>query len=177
LKDRESDEVGESGHAAELAEGPFPGTGFTFDHGRGGEALEGVDEEGEKGERDEGREERRAVGPFGIGDGFAHRFGLVAIGGVGNGEAADEDFAGGEGQSKKEALFGSYQVNAELLTHCADDHLVLHCLPAYREKEITEEILELHSDTIFQQAENRLHAQKAVLARIDPIDSLLRTTL
>jgi ornithine carbamoyltransferase len=39
-------------------------------------------------------------------------------------------------------------------------------LPAYREKEITEEVLEAHADTIFQQAENRLHAQKAVLAQI-----------
>lgn len=79
---------------------------------------------------------------------------------------------GQEGQEEKEALFGAYQVNKELLKHAADGHLVLHCLPAYREKEITEEILELHADTIFQQAENRLHAQKAVLARIDPIDSL-----
>ncbi|MBR9761178.1 ornithine carbamoyltransferase [bacterium] len=82
---------------------------------------------------------------------------------------------GQEGQTEKEALFGSYQVNSELLTHCADNHIVLHCLPAYREKEITEEILELHADTIFQQAENRLHAQKAVLARIDSIDSLSHT--
>lgn len=79
---------------------------------------------------------------------------------------------GQEGQAEKEALFGNFQVNAELLSHCAPGHIVLHCLPAYREKEITEEILELHADTIFQQAENRLHAQKAVLARIDPYDSL-----
>ncbi|MFC4995129.1 ornithine carbamoyltransferase [Rubritalea tangerina] len=73
---------------------------------------------------------------------------------------------GQEGQAEKEALFGDYQVNAELLSHAADDHIVLHCLPAYREKEISEAILELHADTIFQQAENRLHAQKAVLAAI-----------
>lgn len=73
---------------------------------------------------------------------------------------------GQEGQAEKEALFGEYQVNAELLSNAADGHIVLHCLPAYREKEITEEILELHSDTIFQQAENRLHAQKAVLAAV-----------
>ncbi|MDB4569831.1 ornithine carbamoyltransferase [Akkermansiaceae bacterium] len=79
---------------------------------------------------------------------------------------------GQEGQLEKEALFGDFQVNAELLSHAASGHVVLHCLPAYREKEIAEEILELHSDTIFQQAENRLHAQKAVLARIDPYDSL-----
>lgn len=70
---------------------------------------------------------------------------------------------GQEGQTEKEALFGPYQVNAELLAHAAEGHIVLHCLPAYRGKEITEEVLEQHSETIFQQAENRLHAQKAVL--------------
>jgi len=73
---------------------------------------------------------------------------------------------GQEGQAEKEALFGDYQVNDALLSHSHEDHIVLHCLPAYREKEITESILELHADTIFQQAENRLHAQKAVLARV-----------
>ena len=79
---------------------------------------------------------------------------------------------GQEGQMEKEALFGDFQVNKELLSHCAEGHIVRHCLPAYREKEITEEVLELHSDTICQQAENRLHAQKAVLARVDPYDLL-----
>jgi ornithine carbamoyltransferase len=73
---------------------------------------------------------------------------------------------GQEDQSEKETLFGDYQVNVELLSHCAPDHMVLHCLPAYRGKEITEEVLEEHATTIFQQAENRLHAQKAVLATI-----------
>jgi len=73
---------------------------------------------------------------------------------------------GQEGQAEKEALFGDYQVNDSLLSHANEGHIVLHCLPAYREKEITEAVLEAHSDTIFQQAENRLHAQKAVLAKI-----------
>lgn len=73
---------------------------------------------------------------------------------------------GEEGQTKKEAAFGPYQVNSELLSSAANGHIVLHCLPAYREKEITEEVLESHADTIFQQAENRLHAQKAVLAAL-----------
>ncbi|MFT6182246.1 MAG: ornithine carbamoyltransferase [Paracoccaceae bacterium] len=73
---------------------------------------------------------------------------------------------GQEGQAEKEALFGDYQVNEELLTHCNEGHIVLHCLPAYREKEITEVVLEAHADTIFQQAENRLHAQKAILATL-----------
>ena len=73
---------------------------------------------------------------------------------------------GQEGQAEKEALFGDYQVNEELLSHCNKKHIVLHCLPAYREKEITETVLEAHADTIFQQAENRLHAQKAILATL-----------
>jgi ornithine carbamoyltransferase len=57
-------------------------------------------------------------------------------------------------------------VNARLLARAAPDHIVLHCLPAYRGKEISEEILELHADTIFQEAENRLHAQKAILVAL-----------
>ena len=73
---------------------------------------------------------------------------------------------GQEGQAEKEAAFGPYQVNADLLKNAAPGHVVFHCLPAYRGKEITEEVLELHADTIFQQAENRLHAQKAVLAAL-----------
>ena len=73
---------------------------------------------------------------------------------------------GQEGQNEKEALFGDYQVNAELLKNANENHIVLHCLPAYRGKEITEGTLENHADTIFQQAENRLHAQKAILAKI-----------
>ncbi|MGJ8695784.1 MAG: ornithine carbamoyltransferase [Verrucomicrobiaceae bacterium] len=79
---------------------------------------------------------------------------------------------GQEDQTEKEALFSEFQVNADLLSQSAPGHIVLHCLPAYRGKEIAADTLELHSDTIFQQAENRLHAQKAVLARIDPYDSL-----
>jgi len=70
---------------------------------------------------------------------------------------------GQEGQAEKEALFGQYQVNHDLLKHADDQAIVLHCLPAYREKEITEDVLEEFADIIFQQAENRLHAQKAVM--------------
>jgi ornithine carbamoyltransferase len=61
------------------------------------------------------------------------------------------------------AQLQGYQINAELLRQ-APEALVMHCLPAYRGKEITEEIFEEHAETIFQQAENRLHAQKAILA-------------
>jgi len=59
----------------------------------------------------------------------------------------------------------SYQINAALCA-IAPDALVMHCLPAYRGKEITAEVFEAHADTIFRQAENRLHAQKAILAQI-----------
>ena len=63
----------------------------------------------------------------------------------------------------KEKAFFPYQVNRELLTHAAPGHSVFHCLPAYRGYEITDETLEAHADAIFTEAENRLHAQKAVL--------------
>lgn len=67
-----------------------------------------------------------------------------------------------ESASRMDDLIG-YQINAALLKRTTRSSLVMHCLPAYREKEITNEILEAHAETIFQQSENRLHAQKAVL--------------
>jgi ornithine carbamoyltransferase len=73
---------------------------------------------------------------------------------------------GQEDQQEKEHEFAGFQVNAALLATAASGHIVLHCLPAYRGKEISEEILEQHASTIFQQAENRLHAQKAILVAI-----------
>lgn len=73
---------------------------------------------------------------------------------------------GQEDQKDKETEFAGFQVNSELLAAAAPGHIVLHCLPAYRGKEISEETLELHADTIFQQAENRLHAQKAILVAL-----------
>jgi ornithine carbamoyltransferase len=73
---------------------------------------------------------------------------------------------GQEDQKEKELEFAGFEVNAALLANAAPDHIVLHCLPAYRGKEISEEVLELHAGAIFQQAENRLHAQKAVLVAI-----------
>lgn len=63
----------------------------------------------------------------------------------------------------KEKAFFPYQVNAELLSVAAAGHSVFHCLPAYRGYEITEDVLEKHAKAIFTEAENRLHAQKAVL--------------
>ncbi len=63
----------------------------------------------------------------------------------------------------KEKAFFPYQVNAELLRLAAPGHSVFHCLPAYRGYEITDDVLESHAPIIFTEAENRLHAQKAVL--------------
>ena len=61
------------------------------------------------------------------------------------------------------AQFGRYQINDQVVKAAAPKAHVLHCLPAYRGKEITAEVFERHADAIFQQAENRLHAQKAVM--------------
>jgi ornithine carbamoyltransferase len=61
------------------------------------------------------------------------------------------------------AQLGGYQINAALLAKANPGALAMHCLPAYRGKEITDETLEAHADLIFTQAENRLHTQKAIL--------------
>ncbi|AGL19380.1 ornithine carbamoyltransferase [Actinoplanes sp. N902-109] len=60
--------------------------------------------------------------------------------------------------------FRPYQINQELLTRAAADAIVLHCLPAHRGEEITDEVLDGPQSAVFDQAENRLHAQKALLA-------------
>ncbi len=60
-------------------------------------------------------------------------------------------------------ILAPYQINAEVVSLAKPDVLVMHCLPAYIGKEITQEVFDAHADTIFDQAENRLHAQKAVL--------------
>ena len=65
------------------------------------------------------------------------------------------------------AQFGGYQINRAALDAAGGSPLVMHCLPAYRGKEITEEIFEAHAQTIFDQAENRLHTQKAILAALE----------
>jgi len=76
----------------------------------------------------------------------------------------------GKEAEKAERLkdLGGYQINAELVKLARPDALVMHCLPAYRGLEIDEATLEAHADTIFAEAENRLHTQKAI------IDWLLR---
>jgi ornithine carbamoyltransferase len=60
-------------------------------------------------------------------------------------------------------IFNGYQINATLVKLAKPGALVMHCLPAYRGKEIDAETFEKNADTIFTQAENRLHVQKSVL--------------
>jgi ornithine carbamoyltransferase len=64
----------------------------------------------------------------------------------------------------REAPFRPYALDSELLAHAKDDALVLHCLPAYRGKEIAAEVIDGPQSVVFDEAENRLHAQKALLA-------------
>lgn len=70
-----------------------------------------------------------------------------------------------EGADRIAALQG-HQIDSALVRLAKPGALVMHCLPAYREKEITDEVLEAHAETIFTQAENRLHAQKAILVEL-----------
>ena len=70
----------------------------------------------------------------------------------------------GEAEKRKKA-FDGYQVNAELMALAQPDAMIQHCLPAHRGEEITEEVFEAHADEIFEEAENRLHAQKAVMVK------------
>ena len=71
-----------------------------------------------------------------------------------------------EEKAKREKAFAGYQVNAEVMAVAKPDAMVLHCLPAHRGEEITADVFEAHADEIFEEAENRLHAQKAVLCKV-----------
>ena len=74
---------------------------------------------------------------------------------------------GQESETKKRQIaFKGYQVNSEIMKLANDDAIVLHCLPAHRGEEITVEIIEAHANVIFEEAENRLHAQKAILVKL-----------
>jgi len=70
-----------------------------------------------------------------------------------------------EAEIRKEK-FAGYQINEKVLSVAKPDCIVLHCLPAHKGEEITEEVFEAHAGEIFEQAENRLHAQKAVLVKV-----------
>lgn len=70
----------------------------------------------------------------------------------------------GEAETRK-SVFRSYQINDTVMRVAKEDAMVMHCLPAHREEEITAKVFEEHADEIFDEAENRLHAQKAVLVK------------
>jgi ornithine carbamoyltransferase len=63
-------------------------------------------------------------------------------------------------------IFQPYQINARLLANADNDAIVLHCLPAHRGEEITDEVIEGRQSKVWDQAENRLHAQKAILVSV-----------
>ena len=71
-----------------------------------------------------------------------------------------------EEKAEREKVFKDYQINDKVMEAAKDDAMVLHCLPAHREEEITAKVFEEHANEIFDEAENRLHAQKAVLVKL-----------
>ncbi|MDR3259573.1 MAG: ornithine carbamoyltransferase [Fusobacteriaceae bacterium] len=74
---------------------------------------------------------------------------------------------GQEEESKnRRDIFKGYQINDDVLSVAKKDAIVQHCLPAHREEEITNKVFEEHADEIFDEAENRIHAQKAVLVKL-----------
>ena len=66
-------------------------------------------------------------------------------------------------QKAREAAFSGYQVNAELMSRAAGDALYMHCLPAHRGEEISAELMDAADTVVWEEAENRLHAQKAIM--------------
>jgi ornithine carbamoyltransferase len=71
-----------------------------------------------------------------------------------------------EEREKRLKVFSEYQVNMRLLEGANEDVIVLHCLPAHRGEEITDEVIESSNSVIYDQSENRLHAQKAILLKL-----------
>ena len=67
---------------------------------------------------------------------------------------------------KRKIAFNGYQINDDIMAVAKADAMVQHCLPAHREEEITEKVFEAHANEIFEEAENRLHAQKAVMVKV-----------
>ena len=80
-------------------------------------------------------------------------------------------------KEERKKIFKDYQINRQLLAAANAGAMVQHCLPAYRGQEITEEVFEEHADEIFNEAENRLHAQKAVMVKLMKKDSSDMTTV
>ena len=78
-----------------------------------------------------------------------------------------------EAKKRRAAFAGIYQVNDQVMEAAKPDCMVQHCLPAHREEEITTEVFEAHAGEIFDEAENRLHAQKAVMVKLMSPDASL----
>ena len=69
-------------------------------------------------------------------------------------------------QEKRRKIFKNYQVNPQLVKHAKEDYLFMHCLPAHRGEEVVDEIADSPHSVIFDEAENRLHTQKAIMALV-----------
>jgi ornithine carbamoyltransferase len=69
-------------------------------------------------------------------------------------------------KAERDTQFRPFQVNDELLSHASDDAIVLHCLPAHRGEEITDAVMDGPRSAVFDQAENRLHIQKAIMVEL-----------
>ena len=68
--------------------------------------------------------------------------------------------------TKRAPIFKPFQVNEQLMSHAQQDAVFMHCLPAHRNAEVTDAVLDGSQSVVFDQAENRLHAQKALLAAL-----------
>lgn len=74
---------------------------------------------------------------------------------------------GDENEKKsRKKIFAPYQINSELVKHAKPDCVIMHCLPAHRGQEITDDVMDGEHSIVFDQAENRLHAQKALLVKL-----------
>ena len=71
-----------------------------------------------------------------------------------------------EEQAERERAFAGFQINGDLVKLADPDCVVMHCLPAHRDEEITDEVIEGPHSIIFDEAENRLHVQKAIMATL-----------
>ena len=65
--------------------------------------------------------------------------------------------------AQRQKVFRSYQINDALVAHAKPDYVFMHCLPAHRGEEVSDSVIDSPNSIVFQQAENRLHAQKAIL--------------